>query len=80
MRAWADGDLMKTKDFQAFVEQLGDLSESQRQVVVAALKGKGSANDAIRLIERQFDADPAVLKGGLDGRYRNDARNGNPRQ
>ena len=49
---------MKTKDFQAFVEQLGDLSESQRQVVVAALKGKGSANDAIRLIERQFDADP----------------------
>ena len=41
---------MKTKDFQVFVEQLGDLSESQRQVVVAALKGKGSANDAIRLI------------------------------
>ena len=58
MRAWAGGDLMKTKDFQVFVEQLGDLSESQRQVVVAALKGKGSANDAIHLIERQFDADP----------------------
>ena len=49
---------MKTKDFQALVEQLGDLSESQRQVVVAALKGKGSATNAIRLIERQFDADP----------------------
>lgn len=58
MRASAGGDLMKTKDFQAFVEQLGDLSESQRQVVVAALKGKGSATDAIRLIERQFAADP----------------------
>jgi transposase-like protein len=48
---------MKTQDFQAFVEQLGDLSESQQQVVVAALRGKGSASDAIRLIERQFEAD-----------------------
>jgi len=27
---------MQSKDFQAFVAQLGDLSESQRQVVVAA--------------------------------------------
>jgi len=50
---------MQTKDFQAFVEQLGDLSESQRQVVVAALKGKGSASDAIRVIERQFAAHPS---------------------
>ena len=58
MRASAGGNLMKTKDFQAFVEQLGDLSESQQQVVVAALKGKASAGDAIRLIERPFDADP----------------------
>jgi transposase-like protein len=48
---------MKTRDFQALVEQLGDLSESQQQVVVAALRGKGSASDAIRLIERQFEAD-----------------------
>jgi transposase-like protein len=56
--ASAGGDQMKTKDFQVFVEQLGDLSESQQQVVVAALKGKGSASDAIRLIERQFEADP----------------------
>jgi transposase-like protein len=48
---------MKTGDFQALVEQLGDLSESQQQVVVAALRGKGSASDAIRLIERQFEAD-----------------------
>jgi hypothetical protein len=30
---------MKTKDFQIFVEQLGDLSESQQQAVVAALPG-----------------------------------------
>ena len=50
---------MKTQDFQAFVEQLGDLSESQRQVVAAAFKGKGSAGDAIRGIERQFEADPS---------------------
>jgi hypothetical protein len=28
--------VMQSKDFQAFVAQLGDLSESQRQVVVAA--------------------------------------------
>jgi transposase-like protein len=48
---------MKTRDFQTLVEQLGDLSESQQQVVVAALRGKGSASDAIRLIERQFEAD-----------------------
>ena len=50
---------MKTQDFRAFVGQLGDLSESQRQVVVAALKGKGSGGDAIHLIERQFEADPS---------------------
>jgi transposase-like protein len=50
---------MKTQDFQAFVAELGDLSESQRQVVVAALKGKRSAGDAIRLIERQFEVDPS---------------------
>ena len=50
---------MKTQAFQVFVAQLGDLSESQQQVVVAALKGKGSACDAIRLIERQFEASPA---------------------
>jgi len=30
---------MKTKDFQIYVEQLGDLSESQQQIVVAALLG-----------------------------------------
>ena len=45
MRASAGEGLMKTPDFQAFVEQLGDLSEGQRQIVVAALKGKGSASD-----------------------------------
>jgi len=50
---------MKTQDFQAFVEQLGDLSESQRQVVAAAFKGKGSAGGAIGVIERQFETDPS---------------------
>ena len=34
----------------------------------------------LRRVTVQFDADPAVLKGGLDGRYRNDARNGDPWQ
>ena len=59
MRALTGGGSMKAQEFQAFVEQLGDLSESQRQVVTAALKGKGSASDAIRVIERQFETDPS---------------------
>ena len=36
---------MKTQEFQALIEQLGDLSEVQRSALVAALKGNGSAND-----------------------------------
>ena len=39
------GELMKTQEFQALIEQLGDLSEVQRSALVAALKGNGSAND-----------------------------------
>ena len=43
---------MKAQDFKAFVEQLGDLSEVQRAALAAALAGKGSANEAIALIEQ----------------------------
>ena len=38
-----------SKEFQALIEQLGDLSEVQRSALVAALKGNGSANDVIAL-------------------------------
>jgi transposase-like protein len=50
---------MKAQDFKAFVEQLGDLSEVQRAALAAALAGKGSANEAIALIETRFAAEPA---------------------
>lgn len=49
---------MKAKDFRAFVEQLSDLSEVQRAALVAALAGKGSANEAVALIETRFAAAP----------------------
>src|ERR671925_1400521 len=50
---------MKAQDFKALVEQLGDLSEVQRAALAAALAGKGSANEAIALIETRFAAEPA---------------------
>ncbi|MGH7261966.1 MAG: IS1595 family transposase [Nitrospiraceae bacterium] len=49
---------MKTQDFQAVVEQLGDLTEVQRAALVAALSAKGSANEAVALIETSFAAAP----------------------
>ena len=50
---------MEAKDFKAFVEQLGELSEVQRSALAAALAGKGSANEAVALIEMRFAAEPA---------------------
>jgi len=50
---------MKAQDFRGFLEQLGDLTEVQRSALAAALTGKGSANEAIALIEMQFSAAPA---------------------
>ncbi len=49
---------MEAKDFKAFIEQLGDLTEVQRSALAAALAGKGSANEAVALIEMRFAADP----------------------
>src|ERR1700693_972121 len=49
---------MKTHEFQALIEQLGDLSEVQRSPLVAALKSNGSANDVIALIETRFAVAP----------------------
>jgi transposase-like protein len=50
---------MKTQDFRSFVEQLGDLSQAQRDGLAAALADEGSANQAITLIETRFQAAPA---------------------
>lgn len=50
---------MKAEDFRGLVEQLGDLTEVQRAALAAALAGKGSANEAIALIEVRFSAAPA---------------------
>jgi transposase-like protein len=49
---------MKSQEFQALVEQLGELSEPQRTMLMAALKSKGSPEDAITHIETLFAADP----------------------
>lgn len=50
---------MNPEDFRGLVEQLGDLTEVQRAALQAALAGKGSANEAVALIEVRFSAAPA---------------------
>jgi hypothetical protein len=50
---------MKAPEFRVLVERLGELSAVQREALVAALAGKGSANEAIALIETRFAAAPA---------------------
>ena len=52
-------DATKTKEFQSFVEQLGDLSAVQREALVSALQSPGSASDVIGMIETRFRAAPA---------------------
>ncbi|MEQ1614818.1 MAG: hypothetical protein ABL904_18885 [Hyphomicrobiaceae bacterium] len=49
---------MKSPEFQALIVQLDELSETQRTALKAALRSKGSTNDALALIETQFAADP----------------------
>ena len=50
---------MKAHDFQTLVEQLGDLTQVQHTALAAALAGKGSANEAIAMIELRFASAPA---------------------
>jgi len=50
---------MEGKGFQALVGQLGDLTAVQREVLMAALKRKLPSNEALKLIEMRFDANPA---------------------
>lgn len=49
---------MKSAEFQALLEQLGELSEAQREALIAALKSKNSIGNAVALIETRFAADP----------------------
>ena len=49
---------MESQEFQALVEQLGELSEAQPSALLAALKAKGSTNEALAMIEMRFAADP----------------------
>ncbi len=49
---------MKSQEFQALAEQLGELSEAQRSALLAALRSKGSTNEALAMIETRFAADP----------------------
>ena len=50
---------MKAVDFRTLVEQLGDLSQTQREALVEALTAKGSDEEVIALIETRFAAAPA---------------------
>ena len=50
---------MKARDFRALVEQLGDISQVQRDALVEALTAKGSGDQVIALIEMRFAAAPA---------------------
>lgn len=49
---------MKSADFQILVEQLSELSETQRATLISALKSNLSTDDALRLIDTRFEADP----------------------
>lgn len=50
---------MKAQDFQALVEQLGDLSQVQREALVEALTATGLGEEVVALIETRFAAAPA---------------------
>ena len=50
---------MKTKQFQALLDELGGLTPIQRTALTTALKTNGSANDVINLLEAEFDKAPA---------------------
>ena len=47
---------MKGQDFQTLVEQLGDLSQVQRDALVEALTATGSGEEVVALIETRFAA------------------------
>jgi transposase-like protein len=61
---------MKSKEFRAFVAQLGALTFVQRNALVTALSSKGSANDVVGLIETEFVKAPMCGHCGSDKFYR----------
>ena len=50
---------MKALEFRALVEQLGDLTQVQKEALVEALSAKGSSAEIVALIETRFAAQPA---------------------
>ena len=50
---------MKAQNFQALVDQLGDLSQVQREALVEALTATGSGEEIVALIETRFAVAPA---------------------
>jgi transposase-like protein len=50
---------MKAQDYQAFVEQLDELTPVQRDALLAALSAKASSGDVLAMIETRFAAEPA---------------------
>jgi hypothetical protein len=50
---------MKAQDFRTLVEQLGGLSQVQREALVDALTASGSEEEVVALIETRFAAAPA---------------------
>jgi transposase-like protein len=50
---------MKAQDFRTLVEQLGDLSQVQRDALVEALSARGSGEEVVAMIETRFAAAPA---------------------
>ena len=50
---------MKTKQFQALLDELGALTPVQRTALMSALKSNGSAGDVVTLLETEFARAPA---------------------
>ena len=50
---------MKTKQFQALLDELGALTPVQRTALLSALKSNGSAGDVVTLLETEFARAPA---------------------
>jgi transposase-like protein len=50
---------MEAQDYRAFVEQLNELTSSQRAALIAALKTRGAVDEVIATIEMGFAAAPS---------------------
>jgi transposase-like protein len=57
---------MKTRRFQALLDELGGLTPIQRTALATALKASGSADDVIALLESEFAKAPACGHCGCE--------------